>query len=312
MAQKAAYEKVDLLLVLPQASNRTSLRHTLTDLEFHNIRIGASVADMQREIETCMPDLIISDSDLPDGDICELVSDVRYHKIGDNPFLPVIIMTWNPSAELVHKVVDSGADDLLIQPTSGARLGERLDFLTFKRSPFVVTADYIGPDRHQKPRLGPQTLPLVDVPNALRARATGEMDSVSLQRAIDEMATHFTQQKLERDADTIEFLVSQLMPSYKDGLIDQNLRRNLRDLLIASQETGRRVMGTPFEHIAKLCSALATVVHRLSTSVQNPAQKDLQLLPLLSMGIKVAFVPDEATAVAAQDISVAVRQIRSA
>jgi len=309
---KATYQNVDLLLVDPKAQNRSSLRHTLNDLDFCEIRFGSSIGDVLRAIETRLPDLLITDSDLQDGDVCKMIKGIRSHQIGPNPFLPIIVITWNPSSELVERVVNSGADDLLVQPISRSRLRDRINALTFNRKPFVVTATYIGPDRRKQPRPGRMEVPLVEVPNTLKARATGMVDVAQMQRAIDAMIDRVNGQKMERDAFHIDWLVNQILPAYEANRIDQNLHRNLRELLMTSRDCLHRLGGTRYEYISELCEAMISVVNRLGKSPQHPDEKDLHLLPELSVAIRVAFEDGEKSATVAHDISTEVGRARSA
>lgn len=303
MKDKAQFENVDLLLVDPKAQNRSSLRHTLNDLNFCEIRFGADIGDVLRAIDARMPDLIITDSELPDGDVCKLIQNIRSNQIGSNPFLPIIVITWKPSNELVHKVVNSGADDLMVQPISRSQLRDRINVLTFNRKPFVVTATYIGPDRRQQPRSDRMEVPLIEAPNTLKAKATGIIDVAGMQRSIDTMVRTVNQQKLERDAFHVDYLVNQILPAYERNEIDPSLRRNLHELLLTAQDTAHRVVGTKYEYISKLCKAMISVVSRLGKTPHQPAAKDLRLLPELAVAIKVAFEDGEKAATVAQDIS---------
>jgi DNA-binding response OmpR family regulator len=303
---------VDLLLVDPKAQNRSTLRHTLNDLDFCEIRFGSSIADILRAIDTRIPDLVITDSELQDGDICKLIKGIRCNQIGPNPFLPVIVITWNPSNELVTKVINSGADDLLVQPISRSQLRDRINVLTFNRKPFVVTATYIGPDRRQQPRTDRQEVPLLEVPNSLNAKATGMLDVTQMQRAVDDMIEHFNQHKLERDAFHIDYLVNQILPAYQRNQIDTSLRRNLHELVLTTQDSLHRVAGTKYEYISKLCKAMISVVSRLGKQPQKPAEKDLKLLPELASAIRIAFEDGQSAAAAAQDISAEVERTGTA
>ena len=146
MARKITYEKVDLLIVDGQKHHRTSLRHVLNDLSFCEIRHGTTQAAIRAEFAKRMPDFMIADSNLLDGTVAELITDIRHHKTEANPFLPIIVLTWDPAPELIREIVNAGADDILLQPTSRNLLKERIDTLTFDRKPCVVSARYIGPD----------------------------------------------------------------------------------------------------------------------------------------------------------------------
>ena len=117
--------------------------------------------------------MLICGTEFPDGDACKFIAAIRHSEIGANPFIPVIATTWDPTPELVRKIIDSGADDLVVKPISVGHLLERVQSLVYKRKPFVVTTDYVGPDRHRTPSRMAETA-LIDVPNPLKARITGE------------------------------------------------------------------------------------------------------------------------------------------
>lgn len=308
MKSKTNFQNVDLLLVDPKAQNRSTLRHTLNDLDFCEIRFGSGISDIIRAIDARLPDLIISDSELEDGDICKLIEGIRSHQIGPNPFLPFVVITWNPSNELVTKVIDSGADDLLVQPISRRRLKDRINVLTFKRKPFVVTAMYIGPDRRKQTRSGRLEVPLLQVPNSLNAKATGKFDVVKMQSAVDDMIRHCNQQKLERDAFHIDYLVNQILPAYQQNQIDISLRDNLQELSLTAQDSLRRVAGTKYEYISELCKAMISVISRLGKQPKQPSTKDLKLLPELAAAIRVAFEDGQSAAAVALDISAEVER----
>ena len=130
-----------------------------------------------------MPDPMIHEADLADGDFCGAVHGMRHHHVRTNPFLPVMALSYNPTPELVRKIIDSGADDLVPKPVSADRLIDRIKLLIEARKPFVVTTDYVGPDRRKaSDRAG--TVPRVEVPNSLRAKATGTKDTALDQKAM--------------------------------------------------------------------------------------------------------------------------------
>lgn len=303
---KTSFDKVDLLLVAPKNQNSTSLRQSLTDLDFRDIRTGSSILDIRNSLETRPPDLLITDSDLPDGDVCALINDIRNHRIGSNPFLSVVITTWTPSESLVHRVVESGADDLLVQPASRGQLRSRIDALTFNRKPFVITARYIGPDRRNMTRSENMTGTPINVPNLLLAKATGDKDAGELQRAVDEAVSMVNKGKLSRNAAHIGSLVKQILTSYKKKSIDGQLVDLLGNLVVTSEDATRRLAGTPFAAASKLCDALVKVAKRMEQSFRSPDQKDLRLLPQLAMSIHLALKDVYGNTKTANEISTAI------
>lgn len=87
--------------------------------------------------------------------------------------MPVIVTTWEADQDLVEKVADCGADALLVKPFAPKQLIERIEFLANRRKKFVVTSGYVGPDR-RKDQTRESPIPLIDVPNTLRAKVQGE------------------------------------------------------------------------------------------------------------------------------------------
>ena len=88
-------------------------------------------------------------SEFRNGSVCSTIKELRHNETGRNPFVPVIVTTWEPDRDLVEKIADSGADALLVKPFSPWQLIERIDCLANRRKPFVVTAERIGPDRRK-------------------------------------------------------------------------------------------------------------------------------------------------------------------
>jgi len=303
---KPSFNKVDLLLVAPKNQNSSSLRQSLTDLDFREIRTGSSIQDIEQSLETRPPDLLITDSDLADGDVCSLISDIRNHRIGSNPFMSIIVTTWKPSESLVHRVVESGADDLLVQPASRGQLRSRIDGLTFNRKPFIITARYIGPDRRNLTRAEKLAATAVNVPNLLLAKASGDRDAGELQRAVDAAVSAVNKNKLSRNALHIGGLVKQILSAYETNSIDGRLIDLLGSLILTSQDAARRLTGTPFAAASKLCDALVKVAKRMEQSFRAPARKDLRLLPQLAMSIHLALKDVHSNTKTAEDISEAV------
>lgn len=314
MNVKTSFDKVDLLLVAPKNQNSSSLRQSLTDLDFRDIRTGSSIKDIEQSLETRPPDLLITDSDLADGDVCALIRDIRNHRIGTNPFMSIIVTTWKPSESLVHRVVESGADDLLVQPASRGQLRSRIDGLTFNRKPFIITARYIGPDRRNLTRSEKLAGMAVNVPNLLLAKASGDKDAAELQRAVDAAVASVNKNKLSRNAQHIGNLVKQVLAAYESKSIDGHLVDLLGNLIVTTEDATRRLTGTPFAAASKLCDALVKVAKRMEQSFRAPSQKDLRLLPQLAMSIHLALkdVNSNTTNKTAEDISDAVSRASSA
>jgi CheY-like chemotaxis protein len=300
------YDNVDILLVDPDVNSRQSIRMALNNSGFRKIRIGSLLSDLRKQITSSMPDLLICDCQLPDGNFFQFVRSLRHHDFGSNPFLPVICLTWNATPEVVTGLVASGADDLLSKPISTAQLLDRINTLVLARKPFVVTSDYVGPDRRIKSvREKDRAIPKVDVPNTLKIKATGEGDLAAVNRAIAEAIGAVNDFKLERHADQIGILVERIAPDLLEGICNAETNTSLHQLKFVADDTGRRMINTKYAHVSQLCDSLIKVTNAICASVTTgkPSFKDVRLLKPLSQAIRVGFESETHAAASAKMIS---------
>lgn len=285
---KLAFGDVELLLVDWDVLARNAVRTILRNAGFHEIRIATTIEEMEQFLVDNTPDLIISESNLPDGDLCKFVRRLRHHEVGTNPFLPVIALTPDPTPELVADVVDTGVDALLAKPISTQQLQDRIIALIEQRKPFVVTSDYIGPDR-RKPSERDGSIELLDVPNTLRAKATGEKVDLEMQSKIDSMIAAVNIQKIERYGDQMGWLINEIGASLDAGEIDESIRRNITKLIYVAEDTSRRVTGTKYDHVADLCRSLIKVSQSVVDAGEEPSRREMKLIPPLARAIQKGF-----------------------
>ena len=67
-----------------------------------------------------------------------------------------------------------------------ATLIQRIQAMMRQRAPFVVTSDYIGPDRRhgQRPQRNQRPARTFDAPNPLKIMANGEMSATKMQNLV--------------------------------------------------------------------------------------------------------------------------------
>ena len=302
--EKLNFELVDVLLVDTDLNTRQNIRNILYDTGFRKLRFGRRLTELRDALTVSMPDLLISETEFSDGDFCELVHAIRHHEIGTNPFLPVIALTSNPTPEMVKRVIECGADALLAKPLSAAQVMERISDLIRERKPFVVTSDYIGPDRRKEAKRK-SDFPMLEVPNSLKVKATGQKEEMeAIQRAIDEAIADVNLRKLERHAAQITLLVDKIVPDLESGVVDEPVQQFLKRLLYVAEDSSRRMVGTKYDHVSELCQSLIKVTTDIRAAGGSPESKDVRLLSPLSQAIQAGF--GTGTAAAAHDISISV------
>ncbi len=68
MMDKLNLDVVDVLLVEPDLDTRENIRNILHETGFRNLRIGKKLTELRDALVVSMPDLLISETELPDGD----------------------------------------------------------------------------------------------------------------------------------------------------------------------------------------------------------------------------------------------------
>jgi len=306
--EKLSFDQIDILLIDPDRVVRTAIRNILMDNGFRHVTVGSGMSDIEMKLRIGMPDLLISDIKLEDGDLNRFVFQLRHHNVGSNPFLPVIVTAWSPTTEDVRAIVQSGADDMITKPLSAGQILQRIRALIKARKPFVVTSGYIGPDR-RKPGADHdrgEKIDPIEVPNTLRVKALGERnaDINEIQSQIDACIIKVNLEKLDRHSHQITWLVERIVPAMTFGAPDEATVKSLERLLFVGEDVSRRMVGTKFEHVGELCKSLISVTQRILDAGDFPANKDVDLLKPLAQSIQRGFDESDVEAArAAREIS---------
>ncbi|NKB56973.1 MAG: response regulator [Alphaproteobacteria bacterium] len=293
---------IEIYLADPQREIRRLMRSALRDIQLNVSEDYEDCGPFREAVREGAPDLIIIDAELTGGDACSLVRAIRHHRLGPNPFIPIIVTSWVSTAAHIRELIDSGADGLLIKPISIETVQRHIDLIVNKRKPFVVTSSYIGPDRRKDPERT-STVPLIDVPNTLRAKISGEpIDWLALQQQIASLTVEINAERLRRNAFELSFLVELTLSSFDANVSDSELRSNITRLQTVAMDTTQRLAGSVFAQSADLCRTLLRVVTSLVDGDAKPARVDLQLLKPLTDAILVGFNPDRNAAAMTQEI----------
>ncbi len=300
---KIDFEGVRLIVADPNPQLGQNIRTFLNRYGFHDIVISSEISAVSAAFRKDAIDLVICDDRFEEQDITRLVSDMRHHLIGRNPFVVVIILTGDTTSGNVHRLVNSGADALLAKPISTGPLLQRIQVLAVSRKKFVVTTDYIGPDRRKGHRPGTMDIPKIEVPNPVKARIEGGHALLNLESEIDRFTGVINEQKMERHAFQVGYLVDRMMPMYREGAADESIIPLIHRLAAVSLDMSRRLQDTRFEHAGELCGSMVNLTERIGRQPLSPCRQDVELLSNLTTAIKRAFEVEDERA-AAHDISV--------
>ena len=285
---------IEVFLNVADLSLRSSINNVLRNNGVRKIHFGQSLAEISSHLELETPDLLICSTHFPDGELYPALHDLRHHKWGKNPFVPIITVTSEPNTEIVKLVLESGADDLLVPPISTNQLLSRIDGLARHRKQFVVTTDYVGPTRRSNSQSRGTEIPMIDVPNTLKMKIAGERSLINLADAIELALAEINMQKIERHGVQLVYLAERIVDPKRPDRRIENSGPELDKLIDVAEETRSRMMSTKYEHTSTLCGSLLEVAHNIRDSGDQPNEQDLNLLNPLAQAIQVGFSDSEA------------------
>jgi DNA-binding response OmpR family regulator len=157
----------------PHRANLQTTRAVLAGLGLRRVDGYVELKEFKRRLQSPETDMVLFEAQSETFDGPGFLRSVRMGDVGMNPFVPLVGTSWSGSSELIADLINAGADDVLLRPFSTAVLAERIQHLVTRRKPFVVTSDYVGPDRGGVAE-GRELAETFTPPNPLRARLVPE------------------------------------------------------------------------------------------------------------------------------------------
>ena len=319
MLANCSYKNVRIVLFERDYDVRQAIKATLAQDTFTQTLATAGLKTAQTAIFNDRADLMVIDIDQNRDEICKMMRKIRHNLAGDNPFPVSIALSSDSDFQNVRQAVNSGFDVMLLKPFSMSTLLDRVHHLMHQRAPFVVTPDYIGPDRRQN-QSGGQSRgqsgarhsgddPLITVPNPLKIMATGVVSLARMRHAIEEGVTKVNERRVVCNSEKISQLVGILASQYMLSDLDHEFIRDLEQLLTICGEMDRRLKRSKFAHAADLCDTMESVVSRILETPLSPNSKDIELLQNLGYAIDRAFHSDESEIKIAHTISDSIRAV---
>ncbi len=281
---KSDYAKIRVLVFDPSPAQLQHTRRSLFELGIGEVDGLRTYDEFSRRLETGSFELAIVEAFSEDGDACAAVKRLRAGELGGNPFLVVILTSWRKEVADIRTAIDSGADDVLLKPFSVNQLSARIDALVAARKDFVVTGDYIGPDRRKDKDRGKGGVTPIVAPNALRAVAKGDVDELQrIESAIAETRSNVDKERIKRLS--MRVATAARLRIEAGGEADMF---GLEEIDRAARELRRRLKANGAKEAAGLATTLTQVTARL---IQEKAASpdDLTLANELSFAAYAAF-----------------------
>ncbi len=286
------YGLIDAVVIEPGASAIRWMRDALGHMGVRKTHPFQSLKGSSEQIVSLTPDLIIVDIDAPEIDGFKFIHWVRSDPVYPNPFVCIIATTWHPTASLLQKVDNSGADALLVKPFSPKQIMDQLHHLIEARKRFVVSTDYIGPDRRKNPRDDPE-IPTLEAPNTLRLKVSGHWDTNTARDLLAKGIGWLSEHKAQRDAFQIAFLLEYAKPGLLTHPPDRiAFLHALKVGALVDDMVKRLITRDHDPNLETTCKALLTLIERIRRKPETAAASaDMEQLHTLSFRLAQAIEP---------------------
>ena len=291
------FESCSVLLFDPQIETRYQSADALKRIGFNKIHHARDMETLEKAYHQGGYDLLIGDTTGAQSSICEFIHKVRHHTFGSNPFVGIFLTTWSPSEENVRRAVNSGTDHLIAKPFSFSQVSNRVKAIVDDRKPFVVTVNYVGPDRRIDQKRGAE-IEHIDVPNSLRAKAANDPDFAATPDNIERVMGEINAQKIRRYDLQIGVLIEMITRSMDRDLHPKTLTARFKKLAILMNDLLSRIRNTGYADAAKTCGDLVAIVRDMETNERADPEQIKQLREI-AMAMHLYFNPEKT----ASDIS---------
>ena len=306
---RLSYDSVDVLIYDPVPSNRTATRATLYALGFRRTETVSTLDAFLDAVQKNPPDIALCEAQGASEELCATIQQLRQGGAGYNPFIVIIVTAWEKNTALINKVVSSGADDLLLRPFSTALLGSRIEAHVDRRKGFVITTDYVGPDR-RKDNARESNVELFEPPNSLKMKAKDKLSSEAIARRLEgelkSAREKLTSEKLRRDTFQVCILWRLLQ---EQMFVPGQISSDLAKLQALTRSIEVRSRDTEFQPAAEWCEAVLAAAEGLCLGVDRNAS--MHLLGHAALSLHQIFHPEKSPAEQLSEIDATVAIIRA-
>ena len=280
--------KISVLVCEPSSIIRQGIRMALNALGIREITETSNFLAAHGACGAGGHQLLILNQEIETHDSTFLLREIRASSLGRDPFVLAVMLLASREEGRVRAAIDSGPDDLLLIPFAPENLTSRVKLLVERRKPFVVTHDYIGPDRRATARPGAPTATQFQVPNPARARGLGHQVE-RYARLRDDSRQAILVERIKRLAAAIAWECNALTVALRDGtLTAEGSYRALAKLDQITEELAQRVAET-LGHATEGIGALQADIQRLKAQGGVLAVAEVEGLTLAGRKISATY-----------------------
>ncbi|SDH72508.1 response regulator [Roseospirillum parvum] len=290
MALSYSFANARALVGLCDPQRMQTVRSNLYYLGFRDTIRVDSLEALDATLDSLDPDLLVVDLGCGEAEVARLIRDVRLQRRTASPFVPIIVIAQTASETQVKAMINAGADDVVSIPWPSDYFDRRLDLLVRERRPFVVTSDYVGPERRQHARRGAQSIAF-PVPNPLNMKTLDRRKREDIAAETEQAQRQLNDRRIVALAGLIARLLASLQWLYEQNEVDvDHATASLERLALACRETlDRRHPDSRHAEAVVICRAVLDEAERLTFAHARGIPPAVDELPPLLDGVCQAF-----------------------
>lgn len=273
-------------------NERNQLRDMFLAQGLKQVVCHSTLSSLRGLISEMPPDLLVLADDFDPG-IYDLVREIRFQKVSENPFMLVSMLVSPHRREALDLAIEAGVDDIIIKPVSTERVQERLRLVTFHRRPFIATDGYVGPERKTEERAS--NIRRIPVVNTLLEKVNGrEMDKFALKAAVEGSLERVLQAQLDSQSFRLGEVCERLVHAYDTRSIGEEVQTDLMTLADVLRDASRVADKLKDVQLSQLCSSLATNVDGIADHYEDPSTREIDVIRKVTAAFKMAMKPANA------------------
>lgn len=282
-------DKVVAFVALRDAAEADSITRFLHEVGITQITRAATLTALAEAVASGTPDIIILGADFDPG-VFNLVRDIRHSKTGLNPFVLISTLVAPDDIEGVRKAMQAGTDDIVVRPVKEDALLQRLRRVTEHRQAFVVTSDYLGPDRRGKAR--PSSIRRIDVLNTMLEKTAGrDVQREDIKNAVEASMNDVLHARLDSNSYRLGFVCSIIMDAYDNNEITPDVKDKLLVLVDVLRDAAKTAERIKDAELAMLCGTLARQVEDIADHYDEPTERDIKVIKKLTRAVMLVVKP---------------------
>lgn len=271
---------------------RNRLRDMFLAQGMKQVVCHSTLSSLQGLIVEVPPDLLVLSDDFDPG-VYDLVRDIRFQRLGENPFMLISMLVSPHRREALDRAIEAGVDDIIIKPVSPERIQERLKLVTFHRRPFIAVEGYVGPERKTEERTTGVRRFLVI--NTLLEKINGrEMDRFALKAAVEGSLQKVLHAQLDSQSFRLGEVCERLVQAYDTRAIGDEVQSDLLMLADVLRDAAKVAEKLKDAQLSQLCQSLAGSVGTIAHHYETPSAKEIDLIRKITTAFKMAMKAPEA------------------